>query len=772
MSIRGRSTATRICFLCASMLLGVCHVAVAHDDPLFEADRQPPFVPVGFSGSVRGAPSITFPANGVQLLAWLPLGDFHALSMSGSDCWGYVSGSGREYAIIGLSNGTGFVEVTSPSSPQIVAVITGVNSSWRDIKVFQSFAYVVSEGGDGIRVFDLSLIDSGVVTLVNTIITGGTTQTHNVAINEDSGFLYRTGGGSGVLGIRVYDLNPDPSTPVFVGQWNNRYFHDVQVVSYTSGPFAGCEIAFGFSEAGPGANDTPGIDILDVTDKSNITSISFFQYSTPVFSHQGWLSPDKQLLYVNDELDEQSFGTPTTTRIIDVSDLNNPFEVTTFTNGNTSIDHNLYTRGNLIFESNYRSGLRIYDATIPTAPVEIAFFDTYPPDNSANFNGLWNNYPFLPSGIVFGSDLEKGLFVWFIGAPQIAYSFPNGIPEIIAPQGQTVSVQVDIQNGGALVPGSLKLNLDAGAGLVAIDLVSVGGNLFDAVFPASPCGTVISYFFSGTTTNNITWRNPSSAPTVTFQAIVATGQAILVADDLEVDTGWSVGDPGDTASTGIWVRTNPNGTSAQPEDDHTTDPADTCFVTGQGSVGGSVGENDVDSGTTTLISPTFDGSQPDSIVSYWRWFSNDAGLAPNEDTFVIDISNDDGANWTNAELVGPSGPETGGGWFFHQFLITDVIAPTSTMRMRFIASDLINGSIVEAAIDDFEVSSLQCSVPCPVADGDLNLDTFINGADVQAFVDAMLGVPTPDQTCAGDFSTNGQLDLGDLPGFVAALLAP
>ena len=202
------------------------------------------------------------------------------------------------------------------------------------------------------------------------------------------------------------------------------------------------------------------------------------------------------------------------------------------------------------------------------------------------------------------------------------------------------------------------------------------------------------------------------------------------------------------------------------------DPATTCFVTGQGIVGGGLGDNDVDGGATTLISPTFDGAQENSIVSYWRWFSNDAGGAPNTDSFVIDISNDDGANWTNAELVGPTGPETGGGWFFHQLFIADVIVPTSTMRMRFVASDLGSGSIVEAAIDDFTITSLQCLAPCPVADGDLNLDTFTNGADVQAFVDALLGAPTFDEMCAGDFNTNSQLDLGDASGFVAALLAP
>ncbi|MFQ5428856.1 MAG: choice-of-anchor B family protein [Phycisphaerae bacterium] len=743
----------------------------AHEDPKFLLDRQPPYVPAGFNGSFRGAPSISFPASGIELLSWLPLGDFGGSITSGNDSWGYVSPSGREYAIIGLSDGTGFVEVTSPSSPQIIAVMAGPNSLWRDIKTYQNFAYAVSEGGSGIQVFDLSQIDSGIVTLANTVTTGGVTASHNIAIDEASGFLYRCGGGSGTLGLRIYDLNPDPSNPTFVGQWNTRYIHDAQIVTYTSGPFAGKQVAFCFSETGSGGG-TPGVDILDVTNKTAITQISFFQYSSPVFSHQGWLSPDRQFLYTNDELDEQTFGTPTTTRVIDVSDLNNPVELPSFTNGNASIDHNLYTVGNLIFESNYRSGLRVYDATNPAAPVEIGFFDTYPPDDNPDFNGLWNNYPFLPSGIVIGSDLEKGLFIWWIGAPQLLFTHPNGLPPLISPNGQTIRVQVDVQNGGTLAAGSLKLHYDAGAGFVTTDLIAVGGNQYDAVFPPLTCGAPIAYYFSGMTTNNITWRDPSTAPAATYQAIVATGQTVVFTDDFETNQGWTVGAPGDTAVTGIWTRVDPVGTAAQPENDHTADPAVLCFVTGQGAVGGGLGANDVDGGQTTLLSPTFDASQPNTIASYWRWFSNDQGASPNEDAFIIDISNDNGATWTNAETVGPTGPETAGGWFFHQFIVSDVIAPTSTMKMRFVAADLINGSIVEAAVDDFDVSSLQCAAPCPPADGDLNLDTLADGNDVPAFVTAVLSGPTPDELCAGDFTGDSVLDAADIPGFVAVLTTP
>jgi len=701
--------------ICALSL--ITDETIAHENLQFREDRQSVYDGPGYRSARGGAPPIAFPANGIELLAWLPIVEFDQSMTSADDCWGYVSASGREYALIGLSDGTGFVEVTDPGDPRIVAVLPGPNSIWRDIKVYQDHVYAVSEGGSGIQVFDLGLIDLGLVTQVNTVTDGGATQTHNVAINEQSGFLYRIGGGGGTTnGLRIYDL-ADPANPTFVGQWNTRYVHDAQIVNYTSGPFAGQEIAFCFSETSSGGG-TPGVNILNVTDKSNITQIAFFQYSTPVFSHQGWLSPDRQFLYVNDELDERNLGTPTTTRIIDVSDLTNPFQVSTFTNGSSAIDHNLYTLGNLIYEANYRSGLRIYDATNPLAPVEIAFFDTYPEDDSANFNGLWNNYPYLPSGIMIGSDIEKGLFVWWVGERLLAFDYPSGKPDLLDPDGDSLEVEIAEQGGGVLDVATAKLHYNAGEGFVEVDLTPIAGNLFDATFPELPCGRAASYFFTAKTDNNITWRDPPTAPSDVYTAFVALDQTVSLLDEMEADTGWFPGAIGDTATTGIWVRVDPNGTAAQPEDDHTASGT-RCWVTGQGAPGGGLGSNDVDGGRTTLTSPMLDLtgiSNPQ--ISYWRWYSNTAGASPNADVFRVDISADDGVNWAGVEIVGPSGSGTSGGWFFHGFSPEDFIPLTSTVRMRFIAEDSGSGSIVEAAIDDFMVSTLDCglvTIPPPTA---------------------------------------------------------
>lgn len=402
----------------ASILL-VCafsSVVRAHTDDPKLLDRLPPYDGPGWRKAdgerqANGGPMF-FPREGVTLQSWISVTEFSLGFTGANDCWGYASPSGREYAIIGLSGGTGFVEVTNPGDPQIVEIISGTSSLWRDIKTYQSYAYIVTEGSGGnIQVVDLGQIDDGVVTLVNTVSSGGTSRTHNVVIDTTSGFLYRTGGGGN--GLRIYDL-ANPASPAFVASWSDRYVHDAVVVTYTEGPYAGRQIAFCCSGFSGGWVET-GVDILDVTNKSNIFLIKRVFYANAAYSHQAWLSPDRQYLYLNDEIDEQDgLVDTTTTRIIDVSDLENAFEAGTFTNGNSAIDHNLYTRDNLIFASNYRSGLRIFDATDPLAPAEIAYFDTWPSDDQAAFNGLWSNYPYLPSGIILGSDREKGLFVWVL----------------------------------------------------------------------------------------------------------------------------------------------------------------------------------------------------------------------------------------------------------------------------------------------------------------------------------------------------------------------
>lgn len=350
-----------------------------------------------------------FESKATRLLAWLPLDAFEGEHNTGNDCWGYVSPSGREYAIIGLEKGFGIVEVTNPTSPKIIKTIKGPTSLWHDVKVIGSVAYGVSEGGAGMQVMDLSKIDDGEVTHVQNRMHAGHSTTHNIASNTDTGYLYLCGPNIANGGL-VAVSTEDPLNPTIVGAWPDMYVHDAQIVSYKEGPYAGREIAFCASGFGNGSGDT-ALRIVDVTDKTNMHTIGSVEWAQSQYSHQCWLSEDRKYLYLNDELDEEAYGKNTTTHVFDVSDLSNPKDVGTFSSGVKAIDHNNYVRGNHIYQANYRSGLRVFRNDDPMNPQQVAFFDTYPDDDRAAFNGAWSCYPYFPSGTVLISDIERGLFI-------------------------------------------------------------------------------------------------------------------------------------------------------------------------------------------------------------------------------------------------------------------------------------------------------------------------------------------------------------------------
>jgi hypothetical protein len=179
-------------------------------------------------------------------------------------------------------------------------------------------------------------------------------------------------------------------------------------------------------------------------------------------------------------------------------------------------------------------------------------------------------------------------------------------------------------------------------------------------------------------------------------------------DSVESDLAWVIGLPDDDAGSGHWERVDPNGTvyesqPVQPEDDHTPDPGQICFVTGNASVGGTAGENDVDGGRTTLISPVFNMVDATSAtLSYWRWYTNDLGNSPGEDYWSVDVSAD-GVDWVQLEHTMASDNS----WSEHGFDLGSYIPFTDAVRFRFIAADEGNGSLVEAAVDDITVSIIR-----------------------------------------------------------------
>jgi hypothetical protein len=505
-----------------------------------------------------------------------------------------------------------------------------------------------------------------------------------------------------------------------------EYVHDAQVVTYAGGQ----QIAFG-------ADGAFGLEIFDVTNKSNMFRLSQTPYPNLGYSHQCWLSDDRQYLYLNDELDGVN-----ETVIFDVTSFSAPFVAGSFSAGGEAIDHNLYLRDGFIYEADYTAGLRIYDATQdPLNPVPAGNFDSFPGSDAAEFDGAWSVYPFFPSENVLISTKFEGLFIVRPGPAPLVFEYPDGLPSLIDPAGDTLVVQITEQDGEQLVPGSVTLHYDAGAGFVDVPMSDLGGGRFEGAFGSTPCGQLVQFYVSAQTLSNITMTDPPNAPSALHSVPSATEAAVAFEDDLEADLGWTVGAPDDDATSGVWVRVEPNGTIAQPEADHTPEPGELCYVTGQGNPNGQAGDEDVDEGKTTLLSPIFDlAGAEDAIVSYWRWYSNDfeqidsdEGNAPNEDIFVIDITDDGGTTWCNLETVGPTGPETSGGWIFAFFNLADHVTPTDQVQLRFVASDINGFSIVEAAVDDFKLEIVGCTAEVP---GDLDGNGVVNTADLLALLAA------------------------------------
>ncbi|MBS1715075.1 MAG: choice-of-anchor B family protein [Armatimonadetes bacterium] len=340
----------------------------------------------------------------VTLYKNLSLGSFNA--SAGNDCWGYVSPSGREYALFSANNKLAFVEVTDPANPVYFANVPHTSSTWGDVKVYQSTAYAVTEAqGTGVQVIDMSDIDNHNVTLVKTLTSPG--RTHNLCLDTVSGFLYTCGSRDGTGTTMCFNL-ANPLNPVRVGSNSitTTYQHDAQVVTYTEGPYAGKQIMFGSGE-------DRGMEIWDVTNKNSVSLIRRISYPFVGYTHQGWLSPDKKYFYVDDELDEYYGGVSTTrTLVFDVSVLATADLVATYTTGTTSIDHNLYNRNGFVFQADYSSGLRIFDTNVDRFnPPQVGWYDTFPADDRTDFVGAWSNYAFFPSGTVLISDINSGLYI-------------------------------------------------------------------------------------------------------------------------------------------------------------------------------------------------------------------------------------------------------------------------------------------------------------------------------------------------------------------------
>ena len=393
-----------------------------------------------------------YECDGYDLMSYVSLDEMNA--ESGNDCWGWTdTQTGKEYALIGLDNGTAIIDISIPTDPLYIGKIftngdpNDRGKAWRDLKVFNDHVFIVSEiAGHGMQVFDLTKLRT-VDSFQNydaDYTYNGYGHAHNIAINTDSGYAYTLGAGnrSNVIGIHALNIQ-DPTSPVLELQLPDfGYTHDAQIINY-SGPdtdHMGKEIYVGSNEN--------KLVFVDVTDKNNPVLISEFFYNDTQYTHQTWLTEDHNYALLGDELDELDMSSnpivlkdniKTRTVVIDIKDLDNPilhFDYRSETE--SAIDHNGYIVGSKYFLASYTSGLRVIDIiNIEQKSFnEIGFFDTHIDDHDHNFalessrrwsdpgdhtgkkggeieafNGAWSVYPFFKSENIIVSDINSGLFV-------------------------------------------------------------------------------------------------------------------------------------------------------------------------------------------------------------------------------------------------------------------------------------------------------------------------------------------------------------------------
>ncbi len=370
-----------------------------------------------------------FPCAEVDLLSFLPvsgIGGKRGVMLN--DIWGWTdSETNREYAIVGRVDGTSFVDVTDPSNPLYLGDLPMHDGArpnrWRDMKTYRNHVFIVADNGGrhGMQVFDLTRLRNVVgapVTFTEDAHYDRFAESHNIAINEETGFAYTVGNGGGGEscggGLHMIDIR-EPTRPVFagcfadpaVGRAGTGGVHDTQCVIYR-GPdtrYQGREICFNSAET--------ALAIVDVTDKQAPRTIAIAAYPSTAYAHQGWLTEDQRHFFMGDEGDEAN-GSVERTRTLgwDVADLEDPVLLTEFLGTTGAIDHNLYIRGRYMYQSNYASGLRVIDIADPANPRETGYFDSVPTDdNGPGFAGSWSNYPYFPSGTIIFSSRKEGLFV-------------------------------------------------------------------------------------------------------------------------------------------------------------------------------------------------------------------------------------------------------------------------------------------------------------------------------------------------------------------------
>ncbi len=349
-----------------------------------------------------------YPSLNVNLLAHIdPEKDntgFDGRKYSG--CWGwYQSSKHKEYALVGTSSQTYFIDVTVPTAPVIVDSVKARHAgcTWREIKTYQNYCYIVSDDGvpNTFQIVDLQYLPDS----VHVVYEGNTyfERCHTIFVDKDK--LYCGGPtvvGFGTDNMHVYSL-ATPSVPVLV----RKLFQDIPSITYVHDMYVRNDTIYA-------SCGSQGLQIITLTASNTFSLLaSYTGYAYGGYNHSSWLTENRKTMVFADEVPA---GLPAKT--IDISNINNIIPVDVFKSHTGATAHNPYiVENNWCWMSTYQDGLYLYDISNPAITTMYGFFDTSPlygvNDNFATsaYRGNWGAYPYLPSKIVITCDMQNGIFI-------------------------------------------------------------------------------------------------------------------------------------------------------------------------------------------------------------------------------------------------------------------------------------------------------------------------------------------------------------------------
>lgn len=674
-------------------------------------------------------------------IGYLDIPDEH--STIANDIWGYTAEDGTEYALVGTETGLSIVDISDPTAPTEVFWEDGLHSVWRDVKVYEDYAYVTTEAIQGMMIVDLTGLPEE-TDLPVTIYTGPEDANWQSAHNlyQTDGYVYIFGANRGAGGVIILDVHTDPLNPIEVGVFDEWYVHDGYVRNDTG--------YFGHIYDGI-------FSIVDLTDKTS--PILLGSSSTPsIFTHNIWVSDDGNFAYTTDEVSDGFIGS---FDISDPSDIKFLDKIQS-SPGNNIVPHNSHVKGNYLYTSYYADGVVIHDISNPDNMVEVGNFDTSPWD-TPDFKGCWGVYPYFESGNIIASDRQEGLFV--LGFDEQLGSYLEGNVTELGTGFSLNNVEVTIEGSASTdysnVIGDYATGI-AEEGVLEVTyfkpsyhpqtfpITFVEGEVAeqDVVLEKLPEFSLRVRVRDAETMSNIedawvllehTYTEIEDQTGVTgildadlyyednyqltvglwgYETICIIDTLITAEteeieiyldkgyyDDFTFDFNWT---PSGWAAQGGWEReipvgvTGPEGDIENPFYDASFDCGSKAYITGNGTDVSN--EDQIDEGTVFLMSPTFDLTEySDPHINFSLWYYNAGGETPANDTLEIHLLNGMGSVILVDKIYNDN--ITMSSWTGFSIDANAHLPITSTMRLRIkISDDFDSNHITEAGIDAFSIT--------------------------------------------------------------------